>query len=187
MAQQLEIPEEMQRRIQFLLEHQKYSRKILGIRLDNGHIVRNCFGTSAYVLGLEQIARDLWISKKHKLNDKRSPMGNYIFHKEDEFPDHIGTLPMLHLLTTLKKVDKTPGAITAYFYDNPTDKSFPGWNLRHTGVYLFTIHEKDVMFEQNGRGGSWQFVYDNVRREAIGKLASFSRETLKVEYFLPKV
>jgi len=178
----LEIPEEMHERILLLMNNKNLAQRKLGKNPKNDPIMPNCYGTSAFILGLNDLVRELWVSHGFQLNDSsKSPRGDFVFADSANFPGYIGRWPMTLLLNNLKKTEKTPGAIVAYFYEDPLNPSCRELNLRHTGVHLFNSDGIDYSFHQIAHGEDWGYARGTDLENSLGEI---QRATLQVRYFL---
>jgi hypothetical protein len=143
-----------------------------------------CFGTIAYLLDANRKIRELWKKSGHNLDDYSDALGNYVVLPEDDRPGYVGMEPMELFLSTLQETAMEKDCVVALFWQNSNTEGFTGFGLGHSAVYLGKHMEKDMVFEQLGRGKEFRI---RPMEDFVNLLSQEPRSTLKIKcYRLPE-
>jgi len=125
----------------------------------------NCFGTVAHVLDFEWELLEYWRDalKKPEVNTRKENSDD-VFLERKMGPGYIGPLPMALFLTESGKfaeIEKKEASNQVVAFFDECANSMGEKRLVHSGIYLGTFNETDIMFHKDGIGGRFGFMAVN--------------------------
>jgi hypothetical protein len=156
---------DLDERIRKLAERSRFKKKIFPLLSDpelgsrpfkNGEF-SNCFGTTAYVLGINNL---LWYLHP----EERFRSQDLIFPLKEDRPGYVaGRIIYMFLkdkTRVVKYEERTIDDIVSFGEIEPDELTHVNINLKliHTGVYLGELNNEEIMFHQKGYGGEFKCI-----------------------------
>ncbi len=168
-------------KIRYLMDNPELARRII---LEGNNLKPNCWGTVAYVLGVEDLITKQYVAEGNRLDDFSSAEGDFIFFPENSTPGYVGREPFDSFLNRNESVVEvdgfSPDSIIAFYWENEYGLDFCGFGQRHAGICLGCENGNRIFFHQESEG--MDFGIETVGEYEGGKYSKF-RETMQERFF----
>lgn len=142
----------------------------------------NCWGTMAYILGIDKKIKDMWESSQEFKDLDSLAFGDYVNLPPHNRPGYVGRKPLEFFIENSDEVERTgPEKDSMVLFSWKADTPYLlGHGLRHSGIHLkdgWFFHQTNIGIYNNSN-----FEFRKMSRFKFG-LTDEARETLEIKFY----